>query len=600
MDPSRLLARLDRAAAGPAPVLLITAPAGSGKTALVTAWAQHLSRTRPGTRTIRVPAELAPDVLQHKNFDRLCDESRYYDTVLVIDDAHRLVTEDAVRAVELFLRTAPPRLITVLAARRPPSLPWHTLASTARLTRFTAADLAFDLSRTAEVCAGLGCPLTASELTLVHHLTAGWPTLVHLAATYLDTQREYRCAALTMLEHAPRPISEFLTEEVLPALDDTERELLSRTRLLPEFTPDLADALTEGRATKTLERLEHIGFPLCRHLRAGILHYSCPPVLRGHFSHAARPIADAVWIDPPPPSETPDPVQAAFDPSDSPAASLPSPTGRPTDRVSTSEALRRWCRTHPTPAVLPHLLAEPDRPHLIEFLREHAVRLVLDANGPALFGPLEEARSPLLDDPALTLLHTADALVRAERLTHLAHQPRGTSRIADEPRLAALESAVAADLAIHTDTATLHTLYLPARPELTGHTAIDYYAELSLATAHALRGDTILGEHGLRRACALAEAMAAPRLRLRAHTRLALTAVLAGLPSVARERAGHAVELAERSGLIGTADHVRAVSIRALCTPQRAEAGAGAPRVAETGDSVLFRSVRRVVAESSR
>lgn len=588
MDPSRLLARLDRAAAGPAPVLLITAPAGSGKTALSTAWAEHRSRTRPGTRTIRIPAERAPEFLRHKNLHRFCNESRYGDTVLVIDDAHRLGTEDAVHTVDPFLRTAPPRLITVLACRRPPALPWHSLASTARLTRFTAADLAFDLSRTAEVTAGIGCPLTTAELVLVHHLTGGWPTLVYLAATYLDTHREYRGAALTMLEHAPHPISEFLTEEVLPALDDTERDLLTRTRLLPEFTPDLADALTEGRAAKAIERLEHAGFPLHRRFRAGVLHYSCPPLLCGHLSHAARPTADAVWMDPPAPDRAREPAQAE------------SRSPRTTGPQAAAEALRHWCRTHPSPAVLPHLLADPGHPDLIEFLREHAVRLVLDANGPALFGPLEQARSPLLDDPALNLLHTADALVRAERLTLPAHPARHTSRIADEPRLAALESAVAADLAIHADSATLHRLRLPAQPELTGHTAIDYYAELSLATAHALRGDTGLGEHGLRRACALAEAMAAPRLRLRAQTRLALTAVLAGLPAIARERTGHAVDLAGRFGLVGTADHARAVAIRALCAPQRTVAGADVPRVAETGDSVLLRSVRKVVAESSR
>src|SRR5690606_25386274 len=157
---------------------------------------------------------------------------------------------------------------------------------------------------------------------------------------------------------------------------------------------------------------------------------------------------------------------------------------------------------------------------------------------------------------------------------------------------------------------TLHGLPLPAGPTLTGHTAVDYYAELSLATAHALRGDTGAGERGLRRALALAEAMAAPRLRLRAQIRLAVTAVLAGHPAIAVERAGHAVELARRAGLAGTADHLRAVTIRGLCAAQRAEnrgaakavqrAGAVTPRVAETGDNVLLRSVRKVVAESSR
>lgn len=669
MVPARLLTRLDRAAAGPAPVLLITAPAGSGKTALIAAWTEHLSRTRPGARTLRIPGDRAPEFLRHRNIHRLRDESGYGDTVLVIDDAHRLVTEDAIRAVEQFLRTAPPRLITVLAARRPPALAWHTLTSAARLTRFVAADLALDPT---DAAAG-GCPLTGAELALVHDLTRGWPTLVRLAATYLDAHREYRSAALTMLEHAPRPLAEFLTGEVLPALDDAERELLTTTRRLAEFTPDLADVLTGGRASAAIDRLEHAGFPLRRHLRDGILHYSYPPLLRGYLEHTARPVADAVWIDPSPrtPAAAAPPVQLDRRPQSSPCPASPPPgspmapsarrpaqaeappvaaqTEHTTGCPPPDKALRDWCRTHPSATVLPHLLAAPDRTHLVEFLSEHAVRLVLDANGPALFGPLEDARSPLLEDPALTLLYTADALVRGAHPSTLPNPLRRLSRILDAARLAALESAVAADLAVHADTAALHALALPARPRLTGHDAVDYYAELSLATAHALSGDTVLGERGLRRARALAEAMGAPRLRLRAQVRLAVTAVLAGRSSAARERAAHAMELAVRSGLTGTADHARAAAIRALHasrpadtetpqpadTPQpaeasqhaetqqrgespppawtsqpeaspsaefaqRTEAGAEVPRLAETGDSVLLRSVRRVVAESSR
>jgi len=606
MVPARLLTRLDRAAAGPAPVLLLAAPSGSGKSALVTAWSEHLTAVRPGTGTVRIPADCAQEFLHDSTFHRLCRETGRADLLLVIEDAHRLVSEEALAAVERFLRTAPPRLITVLAARRPPGLPWHDLASTARLTRFTAADLALDRTGTAALAAAAGCPLTAAELPLVHELTRGWPALVRLAARYLDTHREYRAAALTMLEHAPCPIAEFLDTEVLAELDHFERELLAATRLLPEFTADLADALTEGRATAALHRLEHAGFPLRRQRRDGRLYHSFAPLLRGHYRHSVHPTAEAVWTD-----QAPD---VAADPAALPVR--PSTGGAPSvgEPSTAAENLRRWYRTHPCPTVLPHLLAEPGRPRVAEFLRAHAVRLVLDQHGPDLFEPLERARSALLDDPALVLLHTVDVLVRGEDLTHLTQPPRGASRIADPRTLAALHAATAADLAIHADPGTLRELVLPPRPALSGHTAVDYYAELALATAHTLRGDTRLGERGLRRALALAEAMAAPRLRLRAQIRLALTAVLADRPEIAAERAAHAVAMAERADLAGTADHLRALAIRGLCAAQRARersgrqaeprtvqrTGAGAPRVAETGDSVLFRSVRRVVAESSR
>ncbi|BAD55975.1 AAA family ATPase [Nocardia farcinica] len=630
-----LPARFDRAiAASAAPIILVVGPAGSGKTTFAQACAEF---ARPGTRVARLtltpalndptalaaaldtsataatpradavrraPAQpeypaatgtpsTAPAAAPHPADARWRrrpaprntrgeNRTRTAETLLVLDDAHHLTDPRALACLARLLHTAAPATTTVLTARHTPPLPWHRWAATGRLTRITAADLRLDAARTAAVFDRHGVALTAAELTAVHRLTGGWPALVHLAAEYLDTHRDYRDAALGMLEHAPRPVADFLAEEVLGGLAPRLRAFLAATCLPADFTMELAEELAGDGAASAVEELERRDFPLRRRVREGVVRYSYPPLLRAELVGEVR-------------------------------RSQP-------DRMPWAH--RAACRGADA---LTHVLSVPGRPELVAFLREHAVRLVLDGAGPILFGRLESARAWVLDDPFLALLHTADALVRGEPVPPPG--PPRASRVVDERVLAALAAAVTIEHATGTGTRdTLRALRIARRPEPTGHTPLDYYLELSFGTAHVLRGDTNTGGRGLRRALVLADRMDAARLRLRALARLALAAMLDGDTAVARARARHAVALADAAALIGSVDHLRAVAIVALCRsapergglrgdaplpppaadplglgdPQPAAATAEAPRPAGTGASVLPRSVRSVVAESTR
>ncbi|AXK86140.1 LuxR family transcriptional regulator, maltose regulon positive regulatory protein [Nocardia farcinica] len=630
-----LLARFDRAiAASAAPIILVVGPAGSGKTAFAQGCAEF---ARPGTRVARLtltpalndPTALAaaldtpataatpredavrrapaqpehpaatgtpstdPAAAPHPADARRRrrpaprnargeNRTRTADTLLVLDDAHHLTDPRALACLARFLHTAAPATTTVLTARHTPPLPWHRWAATGRLTRITAADLRLDAARTAAVFDRHGVALSAAELTAVHRLTGGWPALVHLAAEYVDTHRDYRDAALGMLEHAPRPVADFLAEEVLGGLASRLRAFLAATCLPADFTMELAEELAGDGAASAVEELERRDFPLRRRVREGVVRYSYPPLLRAELVGEVR-------------RSQPDRMPGAH---------------------------RAACRGADA---LTHVLSVPGRPELVAFLREHAVRLVLDGAGPILFGRLESARAWVLDDPFLALLHTADALVRGEPVPPPG--PPRASRVVDERVLAALAAAVAIEHATGTGTRdTLRALRIARRPEPTGHTPLDYYLELSFGTAHVLRGDTDTGGRGLRRALVLADRMDAARLRVRALARLALAAMLDGDTAVARARARHAVALADAAALIGSVDHLRAVAIDALCPsvpergglrgdaalpppaadplglgdPQPAAATAEAPRPAGTGASVLPRSVRSVVAESTR
>ena len=266
-----LVACLDRAAAGK--VTVISAPAGSGKTSLLRAWAgrpdrahriafvpvrcdeqdaqrfwlalldavRHASGAASDTE---LPAA-APDFNLRALADRvLCELGDLGGRVMVvIDDLHELNSPDALAQLTRLLTNLPPNGHAILATRRDLQLGLHQLRLAGELAEIRAADLRFTQRETRELLEASGIALSEAGAARLHQRTEGWAAGLRLAALSLaghpDPER-----FVAEFSGSDRTVAEYLLTEMLERQPGEVQDLLLRTCFLDRVNGELADLLT--------------------------------------------------------------------------------------------------------------------------------------------------------------------------------------------------------------------------------------------------------------------------------------------------------------------------------------------------------------------
>ena len=273
-----LFARLD--AAPPGSVILVAAPAGSGKSVLLRSWvaAAHPPgvawvqverderdhqrfwlevatelRSVAGGAAARDDLTPTPDFSGNAFVQRLRLELAEpgEPLLLVVDDLHELTSAEARTELEGFLAELPPRLRVVLATRRDPQLGLHRLRLVGRLTELRAADLRFSLDETRELLAGAGIRLSDESAVRLHARTEGWAAGLRLAALSLAGHPEPE-AFVAAFSGSERTVADYLLAEVLERQTPAMRSLLLRTSILDRVNGPLADRLLGTSASERL------------------------------------------------------------------------------------------------------------------------------------------------------------------------------------------------------------------------------------------------------------------------------------------------------------------------------------------------------------
>ena len=242
IDRDDLLAALDRAAAKK--VTIISAPAGSGKTSLLRAWAgrpgqrhrvavlqvqrdQHdaqqfwlalLGAVRQGTGITgdTGPPAATPEFNGPAMVDRVLSELGDHRgrVVVVIDDLHELRSPDALAQLSQLLANLPPNARAVLATRHDLRLGLHRLRLAGELAEIRGADLRFTGRETRELLAASAITLSEAGEALLHQRTEGWAAGLRLAAISLaghpDPER-----FVAAFSGSDRTVAEYLVAEML-------------------------------------------------------------------------------------------------------------------------------------------------------------------------------------------------------------------------------------------------------------------------------------------------------------------------------------------------------------------------------------------------
>jgi LuxR family transcriptional regulator, maltose regulon positive regulatory protein len=260
-------------AVGPGEVVLVCAPAGSGKTALVRSWLSSeeladgvawvsIERDEGDAQRfwLSVVDQLAgaagedglvervgatPAFGGEAVVERLLSDLRALEQpiVLVLDDLHELRSAEALRLLERFLAGLPAALRGVLATREDPALGLHRLRLEGALTEIRSPDLRFSLEEARESLDASGVTLSTSGSAQLWEGTEGWAAGLRLAAISLaghpDPER-----FVTEFSGSERTVAGYLLAEVLERQPADVRDLLLRTSVLERVNGPLADTLT--------------------------------------------------------------------------------------------------------------------------------------------------------------------------------------------------------------------------------------------------------------------------------------------------------------------------------------------------------------------
>jgi LuxR family maltose regulon positive regulatory protein len=181
------------------------------------------------------------------------------DLILVLDDYHVIEARSLNQAVTFLIEHLPPRIHLVIVSREDPSFPLALYRARGQLVELRAADLRFAPAEAAEFLKrAMGLDLSAEDTTALEHRTEGWITGLQLAAISMQG-RDDATTFIKSFTGSHRFVLDYLLEEVLQRQSAGIQTFLLRTSILDRLCGPLCDAVlldAPGSGQKTLEYLE--------------------------------------------------------------------------------------------------------------------------------------------------------------------------------------------------------------------------------------------------------------------------------------------------------------------------------------------------------
>ncbi len=282
---------------------LISAPAGFGKTTVVTEWLLDLADPTPPTTIAWLsldegdndPTQFLTYFIAALNHSKALDGSSGKEAlgllqspqpppietaltalineiaalpgkiILVLDDYHLVDAQPIHNALSFLLENLPPQMHLVIATREDPPLPRARLRARGQLNELRAADLRFTSTEAAEFLTRvMGLDLSTDDITALEKRTEGWIAGLQLAAISMQGSQDTQ-GFIKSFTGSHRYVLDYLIEEVVEQQPENIQTFLLQTAILNRLTGPLCDAVRFGSAEtptgqrngqQTLEGLE--------------------------------------------------------------------------------------------------------------------------------------------------------------------------------------------------------------------------------------------------------------------------------------------------------------------------------------------------------
>jgi len=183
---------------------------------------------------------------------------------LVLDDYHALDARPVDEALAFLIDHLPPQLHLVIATREDPDLPLPRLRARGQLVELRAADLLFTTPEAADFLNQMmGLGLTDEAITALGARTEGWAAGLQLAALVLQSTpdgsaqgaRDHLIRSFTGSHHF---VLDYLLEEVLNRQPQPIQAFLLRTSILERMCAPLSEAVVQDPSVGGQETLEYL------------------------------------------------------------------------------------------------------------------------------------------------------------------------------------------------------------------------------------------------------------------------------------------------------------------------------------------------------
>jgi LuxR family transcriptional regulator, maltose regulon positive regulatory protein len=326
----RLIEQLNNGLSLDRKLTLISAPAGFGKTTLVSEWVtsperfppEHISSNRvawlsldeadndparfvsylitalqmimPGIGEGLLVALQSSQQSQLEPFlTTLINEISLFPEhfVLVLDDYHTIDSQTVDKSVDFLIEHQPPQMHLVITTREDPQLPLARYRARGQLTELRAADLRFTQDEASEFLNRVtGLSLSVENIAALETRTEGWIAGLQLAAISMQGHKD-AAEFIQSFTGSHRFVMDYLLEEVLHQQSENIQTFLLCTSVLDRMCGPLCDAILSDpsvsgqTALEFLERTNLFTVPLDNERHWYRYHHLFSDLLRKRMEH---------------------------------------------------------------------------------------------------------------------------------------------------------------------------------------------------------------------------------------------------------------------------------------------------------------------------
>lgn len=278
--PVRRAAVLDLLSAGMSRALtLLKAPAGFGKTTMLTTWRESLIQrgylvawltldqddndenrfvdylTASLAETLNSLYDKAPEFRNVANLGKMVSAKTQvtsiinvldnvdHEITLILDDYDKVDTPPVHELIAFLLRHIPSNLHIVMACRADPPLPLASLRARDQLVEIETETLRFHIEETqAFLSETIALRLTPTETRALHEATEGWVAGLQIATLAMPGRTLNRL--ISAFPRQSRALNDYLVENVLTRIPSDMVEFMLRTAILDRLNGPLCTELT--------------------------------------------------------------------------------------------------------------------------------------------------------------------------------------------------------------------------------------------------------------------------------------------------------------------------------------------------------------------